>query len=187
LKNLISRFRAELLDADIDLRTCDAALKGPGAFLVASRVTGSRMAVAVVFGIPALYLAFRGLGSEGTLIGLLAIVFCPILAGIAILFGFVIAEKSFDRPNDRATKSIRLFSLRSVEARALPPNGTITISSRWNTSGDDMQIEYLTSVEGLNGFAFTTTEYQSALEFASKLANVLNYRIGNNVEPEYQK
>ena len=50
-----------------------------------------------------------------------------------------------------------------------------------------MQIEYLTSVEGLDGFAFTTTEYQSALEFALKLANVLNYRIGNNVEPKYQK
>ena len=103
---MISRFRAELLDADIDLQTCDAALKGPGAFFVASRVTGGRMAVAVVFGIPALYLAFRGLGSEGKLIGLLAIVFCPILAGVAILLGFVIAEKSFDRPNDRAKKSI---------------------------------------------------------------------------------
>jgi hypothetical protein len=49
------------------------------------------------------------------------------------------------------------------------------------------RIEYLTSVEGLDGFAFTTTEYQSALEFASKLANVLNYRIGNYVESEYQK
>ena len=170
----------------MDLQTCDAALKGPGAFFVASRVTGSRMAVAVVFGIPALYLAFRGLGSEGKLIGLLAIVFCPILAGVAILLGFVIAEKSFDRPNDRAKKSIRLCSLRSEEAIALPPNGTITISSRWNTS-DDMQIEYLTSVEGLDGFAFTTSEYQSALEFASQLASVLNYRIGNNVEPEYQK
>jgi len=50
-----------------------------------------------------------------------------------------------------------------------------------------MRIEYLTGVEGLDGFAFTTTEYQSALEFASQLASVLNYRIGNNVEPEYQK
>jgi len=109
------------------------------------------------------------------------------LVGVAILLGFVIAEKSFDRPNDRAKKSIRLFSLRSEEAIALPPNGTITISSRWNTSGDDMRIEYLTGVEGLDGFAFTTTKYQSALEFASQLASVLNYRIGNNVEPEYQK
>ena len=187
MKNLISRFRAELLDADIDLQACDAALKGPGAFLVASRVTGSRVAVAAVFGLPALYLAFRGLGSEGKLIGLLAIVLCPILVGVAILLGFVIAEKSFDRPNDRAKKSIRLFSLRSEEAIALPANGTITISSRWNTSGDDMRIEYLTGVEGLDGFAFTTTKYQSALAFASQLASVLNYRIGNNVEPEYQK
>jgi len=145
------------------------------------------MAVAAVFGLPALYLAFRGLGSEGKPIGLLAIVLCPILVGVAILLGFVIAERSFDRPNDRAKKSIRLFSLRSEEAIALPPNGTITISSRWNTSGDDMRIEYLTGVEGLDGFAFTTTKYQSALEFASQLASVLNYRIGNNVEPEYQK
>jgi len=142
-----------LLDADIDLQTCDAALKGPGAFFVASRVTGSRMAVAVLFGIPV---------------------------------ASVIAEKSFDRPNDQAKKSIRLFSLRSEEAIALPPNGTITISSRWNTSGDYMRIEYLTGVEGLDGFAFTTTKYQSALEFASQLASVLNYRIGNNVDPEYQ-
>jgi len=145
------------------------------------------MAVAVLFAIPALYLAFQGLGSEGRLLGLLAIVFCPILVGAAILLGFVIAEKSFDRPNDRAKKSIRLCSLRTEEAIALPPNGTITISSRWNTSGDYMQIEYLTSVEGLGGFAFTTAEYQSALEFASKLANVLNYQIGNNVELEYRK
>ena len=171
----------------MDLGACDAALRGPGAFFVASRVTGSRMAVAALFGIPALYLAFRGLGSEGRLIGLLAIVFCPILIGVAMLLGFVIAEKSFDRPNGRAKKSIRLCSLRSEEAIALPPDGTITISSRWNTSGDYMRIEYLASVEGLDGFAFTTTTYQSALEFASKLANVLNYRMGNNVEPEYQK
>lgn len=176
-----------MLDADIDLGTCDAALKGPGAFFVASRVTGNRMALAVLFGIPALYLAFQGFGSGGRLIGLLAIVFCPILVGVAILFGFVIAEKSFDRPNDRAKKSIRLCSLRSEEAIALPPDGTVAISSRWNTSGDDIQIEYLTSVEGLDGFAFTTTNYQSALEFASRLANVLHYRIGNNVEPKYQK
>ncbi len=171
----------------MDLQTCDAALKGPGVFLVASRVTGSRMAVAAVFGIPALYLAFRGLGSGGTLIGLLAIVFCPILVGVAILLGFVIAEKSFDRPNDRAKKSIRLFSSRTEDAIALPPDGTITISSRWNTSGDYMRIEYLTSVEGLDGFAFTTPKYQSALEFALKLATVLHYRIGNNVEQKYQK
>src|SRR5262245_42195123 len=102
------------------------------------------MAVAVVFGLRALYLAFLGFGSEGKLIGLFAIVFCPILVGVAILLGFVIAEKSFDRPNDRAKKSIRLFSLRSEDAIALPPNGTITISSRWNTSGDYMRIEYLT-------------------------------------------
>lgn len=185
-----SRLRNELLDASIDLRLSDIVEDGD-VLRVTGRLGGVRNLLAALFGVPCLYLAYSAwsMGSIGMLIA--ALLGCPVLAALTVLFAAAVVEKSFDRKRRTATKSLRIFGAGSDERLPLPAADTVVVACRVigggrNTPGGHRR--YTVSLRSASGLEFSAANsYATAIDFAGRLASFLSYRVDDTVAAIYRQ
>ena len=184
------RLRNELLDASIDLRLSDIAEDGD-VLRVTARLGGARNLLAALFGVPCLYLAYSAwsMGTAGMWIA--AVLGCPVLAALALLFAFAVAEKSFDRKRRTAAKSLRILGAGSDERLPLPAADTVVVACRVigggrNTPGGHRR--YTVSLRSGGGFEFSAANsYATAIDFAGRLGRFLSYRVDDTVAAIYRQ
>lgn len=187
MNKLISRFRTELLNAAIDLGISRVVLEDDAVLRVTAKSGGIRLLLAALFGIPCLLLLYNAVASPALLTLLLALIFCPVLAVLTALFGFTMAEKSFDRSQRLATKSLHLFTLATAEAQTLPLQGVVQLSCKIVTINSGSHRRYTVAVHPGGGFEFTRFDsYTGAIAFAEQLAQFLSYELENSVEARYR-
>lgn len=181
MNRIVSKLRTELLDADLDLRLINVATEGTLVIKATSRPTTIRILIAAVFGIPCCYLLYA-VASDAVpphlLIQSIAVIFASVLGLLAILFGFTVVEKSFNRSVQSATKSIRFLRFETKELEPLPEKGVVRLSREWEL--EPPHWEYRVSVNTSAGLGFSIAgDYQRAHEFGRQLAHFLLYKFDN--------
>ncbi len=175
-----AKFRRELLNAPLDMSLCRVDQAEPSTLRIIMNIGLLRIALAVLFGLPALLLlgfAIANTSSHGLL---LALMFCPAMLVVSALFGFSIQEKSFTPALQQARQSLRLLNLKMEAAAPLPKKGTIKLTHRTvtvkNRERDDYEI-----ILPLAGYDFVGHRYAAAQEFSSRLAGFLGYQLVDEV------
>lgn len=189
---LPARLRASLLDAPVDLRLSSVSLPRGGSHLcVSSRMCGVRIFLFALFAIPCVLLARSAFVQPAALTIVSALVFCPLLAAMAVLFGLVMARKCLDRGQRMATRSLHVFGFETSESESLPTGGIVELACRITTGGPKTpgsHRRYTVSVRPCTGLAFCTYDnYAEALEFSRTLARFLGYPIDDIVDPTHRR
>lgn len=167
-----------LFDSNLDLKLSSVS-KDATQFTVESKIGPPRIIFGLLFGVPCLLLLFYALRQQGIYI-ITALVFCPTLATLCLLFGMTRQKKSFSRSSGRAIKSFRLFNIQRDMEIPLPKDGTLLTYKRWSSGGESGGGCYFYHVEiqGLTGFGFCISRDEARRnEFAQDLAGFLHYEI----------
>jgi hypothetical protein len=173
-----------LFNSNLDLKLSSVS-KDPTRFIVESRIGMPRIILSLLFGVPFLLLLSYALRQQGIYI-LTALVFCPPLAILSILFGITKQKKSFIPSSGRAIKSFRLFNIQREMEIPLPKSGTLLTYKRWSSGGESGGGCYFYHVEiqGLVGFGFCISKDEARRdEFAQDLAGFLRYEIREQLSP----
>jgi hypothetical protein len=188
---VFSRFKKELLDSDLDLKTSDVVEEEAVRLRVTARPGGPRILFGLFFAFPCLFLLWSAVTRGGFFAAILALLFCPILAVLSMLFGFGRPEKVFDRSRNVAEKSLRVFGHAITESEQIPAQGVVAISNKMvggakSTPGGHMK--YTVRVSPCVGFGFVVYDhFMPASEFAGRLVRFLSYPLENNVPPHLRK
>jgi hypothetical protein len=176
MSRFASKWKEELLDADLDLSSSRWTEEPGGEFTVRSRWALTRCLIAVMFVVPAVALVAIAIQNPyqlnamiRLLMGLIAV--APLGLGIGI--GFLVCEKSFAAKTGTAIQSIRLFHWTTARSSELPESGTVELTSHWDEAPN---WEYRVCVNPPSGLGFTVSgDYAKALEFGQQLAASLTY------------
>ncbi len=182
--SFLRRFQVEQLEADLDLRLSDVVVQDTS-LTVRGRAGGVRLMFAAIFILPGLWLGWQALSTLNPLILITALILCPVLFAVGILFGFLTAGKSFDITRHVATNSLRLFNFRTERTIDLPSKGTVKLWSEWHMGGEGPGCWWHNvALDGCNGFSFTISrDYTRARVFAEQLARSLRYGLTDVTEP----
>jgi hypothetical protein len=184
MSSLITRFKNELLDAEIDLNSSSIIQEHDGGISVTAQLSRVRVFFAAVFALPCLYFLIHLIGNPDMVNLTVALVFCPALVLMALLIGGTIAGKSIDPYRRQATKSLRLFSWSTEVSEPLAAEGVITLTWKWCKSGDQSTgyYKYIITVRPETGLVFITTDdYPTARAFAARLATLLSFPLQDSV------
>jgi hypothetical protein len=167
-----------LFNSDLDLKLSTVSI-GPTEFTVKSKIGAPRIVLGLLFGIPFLLLLSYALLLQGIYL-ITALVFCPPLALLCLLFGMTRQTKSFIPSSGQAIKSFQLLHIERAVAFPLPKSGTLLTSKRWSSGGEAGGgcYFYLVAIEGLEGFGFSIAKDAARRDrFARDLAEFLGYSI----------
>ena len=157
----------------------------PEVFSVRTQTGGPMTIFGLLFGIPGVLLLFLAFSSHDVVAIIAAIIFCPVLLGLAVLFGFSILEKRFNKSVGTFTRSLRVFGYVSEEILPLPTTGRIILKSENRGSSKaapGSSIRYSIAVENCPGAGFALSKiYIEILAFAGRLSNFLGLPIENTV------
>jgi hypothetical protein len=166
-----------LFNSDLDLKLSTVSIDQTR-FIVESKIGLPRIILGLLFGVPFLLLLSYALRQQGIHI-LTALVFCPPLAILSLLFGMTKQKKSFITSSGRAIKSFQLFNIQREMESPLPKNGTLVTYKRWSSGGETGGCYfYHVEIQGLTGFGFSISKNEVKRdEFAQELAGFLGYGI----------
>jgi hypothetical protein len=173
-----------LFNSNLDLKLSSVS-KDAMRFTVESKIGMPRIFLGLLFGVPCLLLLSYALRQQGIYI-LTALVFCPSLAILSLLFGMTKQKKSFVPSSGSAIKSFLLFNIQREMKIPLPKSGTMLTYKRWSTGGESGAGCYFYHVEiqGLVGFGFCISKDEARRnEFAQDLAGFLRYEIREQLSP----
>ena len=190
MSSLIGKLVNELLDSELDLSSCAITQEHDGALTVTSRLRPVRLLFAAVFALPCIYFLIYLLGNPGMVNLAIALVFCPVMAALALLIGGAIAMKSIDLRRRQATKSLRLLSFSKTALEPLASRGTVILTWKWSKSGDQTKgySKYTATVSPGKGLAFVALDdYATARDFAERLASFLRFPLENRVPDANRK
>ncbi len=173
-----------LFNSSLDLKLSTVSIDSTR-FAVESRIGMPRILFGLLFGIPFLFLLSYAIFQQGIYI-LTALVFCPPLAILSLLFGLTKQKKSFIPSSGSAIKSFQLLSIQREMEIPLPKNGNLLTYRRWSSGGEAGGGCYFYHVEiqGVAGFGFCISKDEARRdEFAQKLAGFLSYGIREQPYP----
>lgn len=172
---MIAHLEDLLLNTPLDLSLCRLS-RGPDHFLVETKIGVFRILIFLFFTFPCFLLLYSALMRGAGFITLAAI-FCPPLALLGCLFGFLRQKKTFIASADQAIKSYRLFGFEKKIVVGLPPKCHLR---RFQTShmGEVPCSIYHVEIAGLPGFGFCIAREKKAMDtFTTSLATFLGYEI----------
>lgn len=177
MNSLRRQFEDILANTDMDLSLSAVNRSTPSQFTVRSKASPIRVFLGLLFGIPCLVL-LSSVWDNGGFIPWIALVFCPPLSILAVLFGLTWQQKTFDPANRQATKSYGVFSLGRSAVVNLPRNGTLLKYRTFSAFDSGGTYFYHVEVDGVTGLGFSiATQKEVRDAFAEDLARFLEYDI----------
>jgi len=177
LNALRRQFENILANTDMDLSLSAVDRSGPSQFTLRSKASPARVFLGLLFGIPCLILLWSAWDSGG-FITWTALVFCPPLSIMAVLFGLTWQQKTFEPAKERATKSYGVFGLTRSVVVDLPRNGTLLKYRTFSAFDSGGTYFYHVEVDGVTGLGFSIAGREEVRDaFAENLAGFLHYRI----------
>lgn len=182
MPSLITSFRNELLNAELDVNSCEITQEHDGSIIVTANTKPVHMAVAACCALPCLYFLSFVIMNPGIVNMAVALVFCPALALVALLVGCTTLSKSIDSHRRQATRSLRFFSHDSRVTEPLATQGTITLTWEWRMFNSGGYNLFTIKVCPGTGLVFSTTnDYRVARAFAEQLAASLSFSLEDSV------
>lgn len=181
---MVNRLLHELLNAELDLNSSSVEQAHARAISVTARVRPVRLLFAAIFALPCAWFLIHLAGNPGVVNLAIALVFCPIMALLALLFGAAISNKSLDCQSGQTRKSLRLFSFRKELVEPLAQQGVVTLTWKWSKSGDQTKgySKYTVTVTPGAGLTFVTLDdYPTARAFGERLATLLSFSLEDRV------
>ncbi|HET6421895.1 MAG TPA: hypothetical protein VFG19_17180 [Geobacteraceae bacterium] len=182
MPSLITRFRNELLNTELDVKSCDINQEHDGSITVTASTKPVHVVVAIFCTLPCLYFLGFVIRNPGIVYLTVALAFCPVLAMVALLVGCATPCKSIDRNRRLATRSLRFFSHVTRVTEPLASQGTITLTWEWRMFNSGGYSLYTIKVCPGTGLVFSTTnDYKTARAFAERLAALLSFLLEDSV------
>jgi len=165
-----------LHDSALDLSQSRIDRNDISQFVVRAQLGPVRILLGLLFGIPCLLLLHSAWHHQGPAV-LLALIFCPFLIVLSLLFGFARQAKAFVPARRFATSTWQLFNLRGERRIPLTPHGTVLTWKQWCSGGEGGGCYfYYAEVAGLKGFAFCIARDEARRNvFSEELSNFLAY------------
>ncbi len=177
MNSLRRQFENILTDTELDLSLSTVDRSSPTRFTVRSKVSPARTFLGLLFGIPCLALLWSAWHSGG-FITLAALVFCPPLFIMAVLFGLTWQQKTFEPAKGQATKSYGVFDLKGSAAVSLPRNGELLKYRTFSAFVSGGTYFYHVEVAGVTGLGFSIAAKKEVRDaFTENLAGFLHYDI----------
>lgn len=147
-------------------------------FTVESKIGIPRIILCLLFGVPCFFLISYAFRQQGGYV-LIALLFCPALAILSLLFGMAKQKKCFIPSSGCAIKSFQIFNIHREMKIPLPRNGTLLTYKQWSSGNDTGGCYfYHIEVQGLVGFGFCISKDEARRnEFTRDLAVFLHYEI----------
>lgn len=183
MTSLITRFRNELLDAGLNLKSSTITQEHDGTITVTAKLKPARLFIATLIALPCLYFLNYAISNPGIINLSVALFFCPALVLITLLIGGTISRKSIDPVRKQTTKSLRLFSFYTEASEPLTSHGMITLTWKLCTfqSGGGFNL-YTITLSPSQGLVFETiNDYLTARAFAERLATLLSFPLEDSV------
>jgi hypothetical protein len=177
-------FEDLLYNTDIDLSLSEISKDGSSSFVVKSKLSGPRIAFGLLFGIPCLVLIYYALRQQGIYF-IFALVFCPPLGILGVLFGLTKQQKTFIPSLGKAIKSFQYLNIQRDREVQLPKKGVLLTYKKWSSGGETGGACYFYHVElqGLKGLGFCIANEEKKRDaFAKNLADFLQYDIRDQGE-----
>ncbi len=169
-------------DIGLDLSTITETTQ---VFSVRTIPGGPKIIFGLLFGLPALVLLFLAVISPSVGSIIAAIIFCPVLFLVALLFGVSISEKRFDKMTGMFVDTLHILGYSTGETIPLPTTGRIIMKSENRGSSKTAPgstPRYSIMVENCPGCGFALYDYFKALAFAERLSLFLSLPIENTVQ-----
>ena len=177
MNSLRRQFENILSDTDMDLSLSEVDRSAPSRFTVRSKASPVRVFKGLLFGIPCFAL-FWSAWDSGGLITWAALVFCPPLFIMAVLFGLTWQQRTFEPAKKRAIKSYGVFGLTRSAAVDLLRNGTLLKYRTFSAFDSGGTYFYHVEVAGVTGLGFSIARQEDVRNaFAEDLAGFLQYDI----------
>jgi hypothetical protein len=177
LNSLRRQFENILANTDMDLSLSAVDRSAPSRFTVRSKASPVRVFLGLLFGIPCLVLLWSAWDSGG-FITWAALVFCPPLSILAVLFGLTWQQRTFEPAKKQAAKSYGVFGLKRSAAVGLPRNGTLLKYRTFSAFDSGGTYFYHVEVDGVTGLGFSIAAQEEVRDaFADDLAGFLHYGI----------
>ena len=177
MNSLRRQFEDLLADTDIDLSLSEVDRSAPSRFTVRSKASPVRVFMGLLFGIPCFVFLWSAWDSGG-FITWAALVFCPPLLIMAVLFGLTWQQRTFEPAKERAFKSYGVFGLTRSATVALPRNGTLLKYRTFSAFDSGGTYFYHVEVVGVTGLGFSIARQEDVRNaFAEDLAGFLHYDI----------
>lgn len=166
-----------LFNSNLDLKL-SSVFRDPVQFTVESKISMPRIFFGLLFGIPCCLLFFYALRQQGVYI-FTALLFCPPLAILSLLFGLTRQQKIFIPSSNIAIKSFRLFNFQRKARVTLPKSGTLLTYKQWYSGrGSGGCYFYRVEIQDLPGFGFSISRDEMRRDqFTQDLAEFLRYKI----------
>lgn len=180
---MMTAFERLLYDSDLDLSQSRVDRSDLSRLVVRSRFRPARIFLCLLFGIPCLVLLHSAWNYQGLSL-LAALIFCPFLVVLSVLFGFARQEKAFVPVTGTATKSWQLLNMRGERHVPLPRQGTV-LTYKKLFSGNESKGCYFhyTEVAGLKGFVFCIAQDEAQRNaFSEELSRFLGYGLRDEGE-----
>ncbi|MEZ5396099.1 MAG: hypothetical protein R2724_25280 [Bryobacterales bacterium] len=177
MEKAVTRLSTELLRAELDLDHATQTRTADG-LLLTSQAGPARLAVALLFAVPALYLAASAW--KAPTLWPFAFVICPILALFALTFCCARFEKAFGT-DGLARSSFAVLGYRIEHTDSALPGANVQIESDWEL--DPPSWRYRVHVDGLDGFTLVSRHYETGLSAATDLAGVLRRDLRDETTP----
>ncbi|MDP2838311.1 MAG: hypothetical protein Q8O53_03495 [Candidatus Moranbacteria bacterium] len=175
---------SQLVRSDIGLALSEVT-ESSAVFTVRTKSGGPKLIFGILFGIPGVLLLYSALTTGGLMTLIAAIIFCPILFGLAALFGASISEKRFDKTSGTFTSSLLVFGYSTSETLPLPTTGRLVIKSenRGSAKGaPGSTLRYSVLLENCPGAGFALSkDYGTLRAFAERLSQFLALPIEDTV------
>jgi hypothetical protein len=172
-----------LYDSALDLSQSRVDRSDLAQFVVRARLGPARIFLCLLFGVPCLVLLHSAWNYQGLSL-LAALIFCPVLVVLSLLFGFARQAKAFVPVTGTATKSWQLLNMQGERHLPLPRHGTVLTYKQWS-SGSERGGCYFhyAEVEGLKGFVFCIARNEAQRNaFSEELSRFLGYDIRDEGE-----
>lgn len=179
----MNKLLTELVQSDIGLELSDVTVTDK-VFAVKTRPGGPKIIFGLLFGVPGILLLFLVITSFNWLTLLLAIVFCPVLFVVALLFGVSISEKIFDREKGQFISRLHVLHLTWEEVLPLPHDAIVLKSENRGSSktGSGSFIRYSAQILNTPGAGFALSrDYFKMSAFANQLGTFLNLPVEDTV------
>ncbi len=173
----------QLVRSDIGLELSDIT-ETQDMFSVRTRMGGPKIIFALLFGIPGLMLLLIAITSPNILTLCLALIFCPVMLFMAVLFGFSVSEKILDKKTNSFIDKLSIFNFSFDEVLPLPVGQIVMKSENRGSSktGSGSSILYTISIPGTIGCGFALSrDYFAMKAFAERLSQFLSLPVVDDV------
>lgn len=173
-----------LVRSDIGLELSEVTETGE-IFVVRTRPGGPKIIFGLLFGIPGVALLLLAIMSHDVASVIAALIFCPVLLGLAVLLGVSLSEKRFDKATGVFVDTLHVLGYTTGETIALPTVGRIIMKSenRGSAKGaPGSSIRYSIMVENCPGAGFALSkDYPTIRAFADRLSIFLGLPLEDTV------